>query len=194
MQNNVYRMDEQKWIERILAGDTQSFSCLVAKYERMAYTIAFRILENREEAEEAVQDAFVKMYRALAEFHFDSKFSTWFYRIVYRTALSALRGQHIFADYEEAGAADLTEGELDTASSMLEREDRREVIAQVLKKLPAEEALLLTLYYLEECSVEEIRKITELTPSNIKVKLFRGRKHFYETLQHQMKSETIDLL
>ena len=53
-------MDERKWIERILAGDTQSFSCLVAKYEKMAYTIAFRILENREEAEEAVQDAFVK--------------------------------------------------------------------------------------------------------------------------------------
>ena len=50
-------MDERKWIERILAGDTQSFSCLVAKYEKMAYTIAFRILENREEAEEAVQDA-----------------------------------------------------------------------------------------------------------------------------------------
>ena len=47
-------MDERKWIERILAGDTQSFSCLVAKYEKMAYTIAFRILENREEAEEAV--------------------------------------------------------------------------------------------------------------------------------------------
>ena len=75
-------MDERKWIERILAGDTQSFSCLVAKYEKMAYTIAFRILENREEAEEAVQDAFVKMYRALSDFHFDSKFSTWFYRIV----------------------------------------------------------------------------------------------------------------
>ena len=55
-------MDERKWIERILAGDTQSFSCLVAKYEKMAYTIALRILENREEAEEAVQDAFVKMY------------------------------------------------------------------------------------------------------------------------------------
>ena len=59
-------MDERKWIERILAGDTQSFSCLVAKYEKMAYTIAFRILENREEAEEAVQDAFVKMYRAIS--------------------------------------------------------------------------------------------------------------------------------
>ena len=66
-------MDERKWIERILAGDTQSFSCLVAKYEKMAYTIAFRILENREEAEEAVQDAFVKMYRARTSFQISTR-------------------------------------------------------------------------------------------------------------------------
>lgn len=67
-------MDEQQWIARILAGDTQSFSCLVAKYEQMAFTIAFRIIGNREEAEEATQDAFLKMYRALPDFHFESKF------------------------------------------------------------------------------------------------------------------------
>lgn len=187
-------MDEQQWIERILAGDTQSFSCLVAKYEKMAYTIAFRVLENREEAEEAVQDSFVKMYRALSTFQFSSKFSTWFYRIVYRTSLSALRQQRVFVDYEEAGPTDLTEGEMDTASSLLERADRKETIARVLKKLPADEALLLTLYYLEECSVDEVCQITELTPSNVKVKLFRGRKRFYETLQQMMTFETIDLL
>lgn len=187
-------MDEQKWIERILAGDTQSFSCLVAKYEKMAYTIAFRILENREEAEEAVQDAFVKMYRALSDFQFESKFSTWFYRIVYRTSLTALKQQRMFVNYEEAGSMDLSMDEFDSATALLEREDRREVISNVMKKLPADEALLLTLYYLEECSVEEIRQITELTSSNIKVKLFRGRKRFYEILRHDMKFETNDLL
>ena len=187
-------MVERKWIERILAGDTQSFSCLVAKYEKMAYTIAFRILENREEAEEAVQDAFVKMYRALSDFHFDSKFSTWFYRIVYRTALTALRQQRMFVSYEEAGPVDLSNDEVESATALLEREDRKEMIARTLKKLPADEALLLTLYYLEECSVEEICQITELSASNVKVKLFRGRKRFYEVLQDKMKLETADLL
>lgn len=90
-------MDEQRWIENILAGDTQSFSCLVTKYQQMAFSIAFRILENREEAEEAVQDSYVKMYRALPTFQFGSKFSTWFYRIVYHTSLSALRQQRLFS-------------------------------------------------------------------------------------------------
>ena len=86
-------MDERQWIASILAGDMQSFSCLMAKYERMAFTIAFRIVGNREVAEEVTQDAFLKMYRALPDFHFESKFSTWFYRIVYRMALTAVKGE-----------------------------------------------------------------------------------------------------
>ena len=84
-------MDERRWIASVLAGDMQSFAGLVAKYEKMAYTIAFRIMGNREDAEEVAQDAFLKMYRALPQFKFESKFSSWFYRIVYRTALTALR-------------------------------------------------------------------------------------------------------
>lgn len=187
-------MDEQKWIKSILAGDAKSFSCLVAKYQQMAFSIAFRILENREEAEEAVQDAFVKMYRALPSFQFGSKFSTWFYRIVYNTAISAQRKQNDHLSYDDAVATDLTASEVDSATAILEREDRKEIIARVLKKLPADEGLLLTLFYLEECSIEEIRQITDLTPSNIKVKLFRGRKHFYETLQQMMKNETANVL
>lgn len=187
-------MDEQKWIKSILAGDTQSFSFLVAKYQQMAFSIAFRILENREEAEEVVQDAFVKMYRALPTFQFGSKFSTWFYKIVYHTAISAQRKQSVFVSYDDAVSDDLTACEVDNAASILEREDRKEIIARVLKKLPADESLLLTLYYLEECSVDDIRQITDLTPSNIKVKLFRGRKHFYEALQQMMKNEIANII
>ena len=187
-------MDEQKWIKSILAGDTKSFSCLVVKYQQMAFTIAFRILENREEAEEVVQDAFVKMYRALPSFQFGSKFSTWFYKIVYNTAITAQRKQSVFDSYDDAIATDLTTSEVDSATAILEREDRKEIIARVLKKLPADESLVLNLFYLEECSIADIGQITDLTPSNIKVKLFRGRKHFYETLQFMMKNETANVL
>ena len=187
-------MDEQRWIENILAGDTQSFSCLVTKYQQMAFSIAFRILENREEAEEAVQDSYVKMYRALPTFQFGSKFSTWFYRIVYHTSLSALRQQRLFSSYDDATPADLTDDDIDSATEILQREDRKEIITKVLKKMPKDEALLLSLYYLEECSIDEIRQITELTTSNIKVKLFRGRKHFYESLQKIAKHEIVNMI
>jgi RNA polymerase sigma-70 factor (ECF subfamily) len=187
-------MDEKQWITQILAGDMQSFSCLVAKYEKMAYTIAFRIMENKEEAEEVVQDGFVKMYQALSQFQFQSKFSTWFYRIIYHTALTAARKQRDFASYEDAGAEALSDHEVDSAMALLERADRKAIIKKVLKKIPAEEALLLTLYYLEECSVEDIHQITDYSTSNIKVKLHRGRKHFYEAIHKMMKTETSNIL
>lgn len=187
-------MDEKGWIAQIVAGDMQNFSCLVAKYGKMAYTIAFRVMENREDAEEVVQDAFVKMYQALSGFQFQSKFSTWFYRIVYHTALTASKRQRTFISYEDAGADALTDNEIESATELLISEDRRKIVRTVLKNIPAEEALLLTLYYLEECSVDEIRQITDLTASNIKVKLFRGRKHFYTAIQGVMKKETFEIL
>lgn len=120
-------MEEREWITQIQAGDMQSFSWLIAKYEKMAYTLAFRLMGNKEEAEEVTQDAFIKVYNALDSFKFESKFSTWLYRIVYRTALSALRQQKIFSDYDEAKPEDLTENEMDTATSLIERNDRREI-------------------------------------------------------------------
>lgn len=187
-------MDEQGLIRKILEGDVQSFSPFVEAYQAMAYTIALRILGNREEAEEAVQDAFVKAYQALPDFRSDGKFSTWLYRIVYNTSLTALRRQPPSGSYDEKDAASVTDSEVDSALSILEREDRREIIGNVLKKMPSDEALLLTLYYLEEESVDEIHGITGLTPSNIKVKLFRGRKHFYETMKQMMKHETQNVL
>ncbi len=133
-------MDEQKWIEQILAGDMQSFSLLVTKYEKMAYTLALRVMENKEEAEEIVQDAFVKMYKALPGFLFGSKFSTWFYRIVYHTALSAQRSRRTFVEYEEAGADTLSDAEIDSATSLLEQKDRKEIISKVMEQLSSDEA------------------------------------------------------
>jgi len=187
-------MEEQLWITNILAGDTQSFSCLVAKYQQMAFTIAFRILQNQEEAEEVVQDAFVKMYNALPTFEFKSKFSTWFYKIVYNTSLTAQRKQNMYVRYEDSGPEEVTNEEYESGITILEREDRKEVISHVMKLLPTEEALILSLFYLEENAIEDIHEITGLTVSNIKVKLFRGRKHFYEKLQQYMKTEIVNVI
>ena len=188
-------MDERKLIESILAGDTAKFSCLLDAYQHMAFCIAYRILGNREDAEEAVQDAFIKMYHALPAFRFSSKFSTWFYRVVYHTALTHSRNQCIFSGYDDIPeAANATDDLPEEAEAILERTDRKEIIDGVLKKLPKDDALLLSLFYLQECSVDDIHQITGLSCTNIKTKLFRGRLHFYQMLQQIMKQETADIL
>lgn len=187
-------MDEKEWIKRIVAGDTQMFSCLVAKYERMAYTIAFWILGNKEEAEEAVQDAFVRMYRALPRFQFESKFSTWFYRIVYRVAISAVRQQRLFEEVPVETAEAVTPDERDSALELLQDSQRQTIIRELLAQMRPDESLMLTLFYLEECSIEEIHQITSLSNVNIKTKLHRARKHLYEQLKARMGKETNELL
>ena len=83
--------DDRYYISKVLEGDMQAFSYLVDKYKDMVFTLAFRILKNRENAEEVAQDSFVKVYQNLKKFKSKSKFSTWLYRIVYNTAISRVR-------------------------------------------------------------------------------------------------------
>src|SRR6187431_3561703 len=82
---------EHALLDRILAGDQQVYADLVDKHKSYAYTIALKILQNRPEAEEAAQDAFIKAYHHLSSFNRQSKFSTWLYRITFNTAISYKR-------------------------------------------------------------------------------------------------------
>lgn len=188
-------MEESQIIRNVLAGNTNAFALLVQKYQDMAFSIAFRILGNNEDAEESVQDSFVKAYKSLSSFRGSSKFSTWFYQIVYNTSVTKIRNQFqstSYEDYMQSSDADL----LDESNGLLslESSDRQEIIKKVLSNMPKDESLLLTLFYLEEFNVSEIVEITGFSESNVKVKLFRARKRFYELLTMYMKEEIKFLL
>ena len=79
---------ENQYIREVLNGNPNRFSYFVSQYKDMAYSIAFRIVNNNEDAEEIVQDSFVRAFKSLHKFRQSSKFSTWFYRIVVNRALS----------------------------------------------------------------------------------------------------------
>ena len=83
------------YIEKVLQGDTSSYNYLVNNYKDMVYTLAIKIVRNHEDAEEVAQDSFVKAFQKLNSFKGESKFSTWLYTIVYRTAISKIRKKNI---------------------------------------------------------------------------------------------------
>lgn len=85
------RKDDIWYIERVLKGDTQYFSHLVEKYKDIVYSIAIKVLRNREDAEEMAQESFVKAYKSLHTFKGTAKFSTWLYRITYNNCISEVR-------------------------------------------------------------------------------------------------------
>jgi len=175
-------MDEKLQIRKVLKGDTSAFGYFVDTYQDMAITIAYRICGNRQDSEDIVQEAFVKAFHNLHSFRADSKFSTWFYRIVYNTAATQMRNVTYNAEIVDYKQIDTDYySDFDTMVQIEERE-RSAIINNALDKMPGEESALLTLYYLEDNSVKEIAKITGLTDTNVKVKLHRARKHFAEML------------
>jgi len=190
----VTDLEEAIIIKNVLAGDAQAFSILVNTYKDMAVQLSYNILLNREDAEEAAQDAFVKCYQFLSTYKAEARFATWFYRIVVNTALNKRKLKKYYPE-----AINEAEGEewgllTDHHHEAVIKTEQKKFIQLALSSMNVRERLCLTLYYLNELSVKEIREITGIPPSNIKVLLFRGRKNFYQELQKHIKTEITSLL
>jgi RNA polymerase sigma factor (sigma-70 family) len=187
-QDNIY-------ISKVLEGDRNAFAYLVDKYKTMVYSLALRMVKDREEAEEISQDAFIKAYQSLASFKGKAKFSSWLYRIVYNTAISKLRQQ-------PAGKVSLDESNLPDTLYMESKEnydtlsagERKKYLEKAMDSLDGDERMFVILYYYEERELDEIAEIAGLTKTNTKVKLFRARKKMLTVLQSYLKEETYNLL
>jgi len=170
-----------------------AFSFLVEKHKRMAYTLALKLVQVPEDAEEIAQDGFVKAYQSLKQFKGESKFTTWLYKIIYHTAISRLRKKQmeiISMDNDQNRNFDVCE--TDHFLSQLTIEEQSVLVRTAVDRLPAEERALVTLYYLNECSVKEITNITGDSESNVKIKLFRARKKLWDLLKYRFKDQIIE--
>jgi len=186
---------DEYYIREILKGDSGSFSQLVEKYKHLAFSLSFKLLSHREEAEEAAQDAFIKAYNSLSSFQNGSTFKTWFFRIVYNTSISKLRARK----NREINIDDIkiSDTEIQCAESIVEqlnKDDRQKYLEIGLGRLEPEERALLKMYYYDDFSMDEISVITSLSVSNVKVKIHRSRKKLLQELQFVLKDEIISIL
>ena len=180
------------YIEQVLAGKSNAFSYIVDRHKDKAYNLAFRICGNREEAEEIAQDSFLKAYRSLKGFKMKSSFATWLYRIVYNTAISHVRIKKKGILSLEDFPADATDfiGS-NPSEEEAEKQYRNSLVSFALQKINDEERGLISLYYYEEMSTEEISDVTGISKTNIKVKLFRARQKMMEILEKGEKKNFI---
>ena len=173
-----------------MLGDTRAFGTLVERYQDYIFTLVYRMLRCREEAEEVAQDTFLKAFEALSQFRGEAKFSTWLYRIAYRKSLDRLRlkkrHDNTLELKEEITGSQVED--LETGLEYMLQAERAEIIRKCIMQLPEQEAAIVTFYYMEEQSVKEIRQITGLTEDNIKVKLYRSRKLLFFLLENYISS------
>ena len=180
------------YIEQILAGSSNAFGYIVDCHKDKAYNLAFRICGNREEAEELAQDSFLKAYRSIKNFKMKSSFATWLYRIVYNTTISHIRIKKKGILSLEDFPADATDFiGINTSEEEAEKEYRNSLVNFALQKINEEERGLISLYYYEEMSTDEISDVTGISKTNIKVKLFRARQKMLEIIEKVEKKRLI---
>ena len=180
--------EETRYIARILDGETEYFSVLLDRYSRPLYSLIVQIVGCSEDAEELVQDVFLKAFRNLSNYKGECLFSTWIYRIAYNTAISATRKKkQEFFYVDENTINNVPDDKADDILCLTDDEERIAKLIHAIDRLTAEEKALITLFYYEERSMEEISEILKLSSGNVKVKLHRTSKKIYLLMNEESR-------
>ncbi len=168
---------DKYYIQKVTNGHRDAFSSLVDRYKDNVYSLALRMCNRTEEAEEIAQDSFMKAFRSLNKFKGMSSFPTWLYRITYNTAISSLRTRKNQVLQLEDFPADATDFIQDNHNEQVaEIEYKRTILNFALQKLQPDDRAIISMYYYQELAPEEIVKVLGITKSNLKVRLHRARK------------------
>ena len=194
-----------KRIKQVLKGDQNAYADIVNLYQHKLYQICYRMLGNKQEAEDIAQEAFVRAYINLHSYDQKRKFSTWLYRIATNLCIDRIRKKKpdYYLDAEVAG----TDG-LDMYSQIAADEQLPEdVITQMelqdriqyeISRLPDKYRSVIVLKYIEELSLQEISEILDMPLGTVKTRIHRGREalrkqlnNLYEEISHEYVSKTL---
>ena len=191
-------------VTKILNGNLNSFRELVEMYQKLVVHVVFRLVSRQEDREEICQEVFIKVYRNLSGFKFQSKLSTWIGKIAYTTTINYLRKEKIplYRNLKKASETSESEDEYNNPINSIhsdypspvetiERQDMTTLIHKKIEQLPAPYQTIITLYHLEQMSYHEIAEIMELPEGTVKSYLFRGRKKLKDSLVKELEGEEI---
>ena len=181
--------EETYRIDAILAGDTAAFQTLVEEYHPLAYNLAFRALDHQLDAEEIVQDAFVKIYHALSSFRGEASLKTWILRIVLRLSLNRRRDRgrsswrrlglhhHTATEFQETFSTSTPNPE-----ALYIDHQTCQQLRQLLDELPDTLRQVMILNSLEELSYEEIARILDIPIGTVSSRIYSARKKLLKAL------------
>lgn len=190
----VQSFDEKILIERILDGNVNEYHKVIENYKKLVAHIVFKMIKNEEDREDVCQDVFVKAYRNLSSFKFESKLSTWIGRIAYNTSINYLEKKKIplLNDIitEHDGFEQIS---IESASpqDLTERSDTSQILKEEIDKLPHHYKVIITLFHMDELSYNEISDITKLPEGTVKSHLFRARKLLKTQLENKYNKEDL---
>lgn len=174
---------DEELVAQAKKGDAAAFSELARRRQRMTYNVAYRFMRDATQAEDMAQEALLKAYRLLGGFRGDSSFSTWLYRVTASVCLTELskrkkRGEvglepkHMKNQAEKPAVVD---------------EDIAEMVRRSVHKLPEKYATIVTLYYLQGVSYDEIAKAMDIPMGTLKTWMHRARKQLRDIVEEELE-------
>ena len=178
-------------IESILNGNVTDFTLLVNRYKDKAFSLLSSMLKNKMDAEEALQDSFLKTFRSLKDFKNKSKFSTWFYKIVYNTGLTVATNKNRKIQLQMNSIDEMYKLEYEDNKDF-SIQNRKDFLFTIIDKLPIRNALVLILFYMDNLSLKEISEVLSISLPNTKVLLYRSRNMLREfIIKHNYQEEIL---
>lgn len=182
---------DQILVECVQNGDKQAFSLLVLKYQRRLMRLVLFFVKDHAEAEDIVQETFIKAYRALANFRGDSAFYTWLYRIGVNSAKNHLNAQKrrvpIYADSEMHDPEAMSESDLlkesNTPDSLLALKQLAEKVNEAMNALPDDLKMAISLREIEGLSYDEIADFMGCPIGTVRSRIFRAREIIAEKIR-----------
>lgn len=180
---------EKALVQKAKAGDRDAFAALVSAYEGKIYNLALRYLGNREDAMDASQEVFLRVFRFLPGFQEESGFSTWIYRIGVNVckdmlAKRAKRGElslELPDEEEDYRTAEVADSRYDP-EAIVEQADLRESLAEAIGQLPQQQREMIVLRDIQGLSYEEIGQVLSLESGTVKSRLSRARENLRKKL------------
>ncbi len=183
-------MTEQELLSRAKNGDTEAFGELICQNERKIYALTFRMVGNREDAEDLAQEAFLNAWRGLQSFQGESSFSTWVYRLATNACIDYIRRQKRRQEVEDTTPLEYEDGDSlslpDTTFEPQRKLEQREVQERVqegLKRLSDDHRKILILRELSGLSYDEIAVSLGLDTGTVKSRIARARNSLRKILQ-----------
>ncbi len=175
--------EEQVWLERARRGDKSAFGQLIEAYQGPVFNLAYRMLGNRGEAEEAAQEAFIRAYTRLDTYDPARKFSTWMLSITSNYCVDLLRKRRallLSLDQPLPPHPALMSDRADNPEVQAAHSEREEMVQALLDHLPEDYRQTVVLRYWYDLSYEEIAEMMDTSVSAIKSRLFRARRQLAE--------------
>lgn len=188
-ENIMHEKSDFELISEFKAGNEEVFNVLVKRYQKKVYWIARKMLGNQEDADDVVQDVFVKVYKSLKDFRSESSFYTWLYRVTINFAITALRKRKIaeFLNFDDAFpvASKESNEELNPLNN-LEKQELHNKLEAAINKLPNKQKQVFIFRYYHELPYEEISKIMKTSIGGLKANYFHALKNIKNFLDGEL--------